>query len=71
MSLNKQYYENSNANSLSKGKLNTENPIIKEKVNFLKNNFSNLKKYSKENSNSKIKLEKYKKLNLQLEGVST
>lgn len=60
MNLHKQYYENSNANSLSKGKINNDNGSANEKVNFLKYNFTNLKKYAKENSNSKNKLDKYK-----------
>lgn len=60
MSLLKQYYENRNTNSLSKGKINVENSSALDKVNFLKYNFTNLKKYSKENSNSKNKLDKYK-----------
>jgi len=61
MSLHKQFYEHSNANSLSKGKINVENSAAAhDKVNFLKYNFTNFKKYSKENSNSKNKLDKYK-----------
>ena len=58
--MNKQFYENSNTNSISKGKINAENSAVNDKVNFLKYNFTNLKKYAKENSNSKNKLEKYK-----------
>jgi len=60
MNLQKQVYENSNTNSLSKSKLQQENLGANDKVNFLKYKFNNLKKYSKENSNSKYKLDKYK-----------
>lgn len=60
MNLNKQYQENVNMNSISKGKLNAENSLTKEKSNFLRYNFKNLKKFAKENSNSKNKLEKHK-----------